>query len=106
MDRAAPLGFNPCLSIYIAVTSSSDLRLPYLALYHELLRHLARRSAMTGVKGLKILILQQQRPTFSCTCLRNLRSRANHALVLLAENRDDPALVLCSIMFVVASTSI
>ena len=30
----------------------------------------ARRSAMTGVKGQKILILQQQRPTFSCTCLR------------------------------------
>jgi len=36
MDRSAPLGFNPWLSIYITVTSSSDLRLSYLALYHEL----------------------------------------------------------------------
>ncbi|KAH1207934.1 Protein RAE1 [Glycine max] len=48
-------------------------------------------SAMTGVKGQKILILQQQKPIFSCICLRNLRLRANHALVLLAESRDDPA---------------
>ncbi|MCH85241.1 hypothetical protein A2U01_0006085, partial [Trifolium medium] len=43
--------------------------------------------AMTGVKGQKIIIRQQQRPTFSCTYHRNLRSRANRALVRLEEGR-------------------
>lgn len=85
---------------------------------------------MTGVKEQKIIILQQQRPIFSCTWLRylvwlshskrmffiqsindmqnyihikcrNLRLRANHALVLLVESKDGPALGYCSIMYIV-----
>lgn len=113
----------------LVLVTSMELFLLFLWFKHvELIYwHPARRSAMTGVKGQKILILQQQRPTFSCTCLRywfgcsplkrisfnhllmickiifpmkcrNLRLRANHALVLLAESRDDPAVWYCSIM--------
>ncbi|RYR35664.1 hypothetical protein Ahy_A10g050793 isoform B [Arachis hypogaea] len=48
----------------------------------------AYRSAMTGVKGQKIVILLQQRRTSSSTCHRSLRLRANHALVLQEENNE------------------
>lgn len=56
----------------LVLVTSMELFLLFLWFKHvELIYwHPARRSAMTGVKGQKILILQQQRPTFSCTCLR------------------------------------
>ncbi|XP_028794239.1 uncharacterized protein LOC114749836 [Neltuma alba] len=59
-----------------------------------MVQSLLTRSAMTGVKGLKIIILRQQRLKSSCICHRKMRLRAILDLEQLGESRDYPSFVL------------
>jgi len=75
--RIANRGSRQCqdaVNLYLAVLSIM------------MVRYMPTRCVMIGVRVLKIITRPQQRPTFSCTCHRSLRLKANHELEPVAEN--------------------